>query len=433
MSPEELDSLVNDIEDGLKKDLVLVKGFHSEGLQDDRRAKKVLAIKILCLLNVARFFVLSLLCLFPTSQTSTDFRIIFVDTFFPFGSIGRLSNQILLFGFTFALSYSHIMHQAENNGQLQVISHIKDHRSFRLTPAETIKFAMYLKWIKNMRLLYIYITLPSLLLFFALGAFLASLKLQSMTFTVASIFVTLINCTQLYFGCLWTNYAYMMPVHSNNVLSLQLNRLFGRIENLQRAHNFIDQNLDSETREQELSVKIGQRLKRTQQVVNERQSILKMIENVIRQIEQHNETVKHILDKGISFLVPTFGLVIVFFASERGDLLRHTFSAGTGFNGFIFYISLLKTYEIYTLSLRLSSNLHSIQVRQVGKGIKSQLQVLRLIKRTSDCESSHHSIGFTVGNKGSLSSKVVLSSFFQTITVALTFLNARSAWKQWDN
>ena len=432
MSPDELDSLVNDFEDNLKKDLVLVKGFCSEGLQDDRRAKKVLALKILWFLNNARIFILSLLCLFPSSKTSTDLRIISVDTFFAFGSIGRLGNQIYLFGGTFLFNFLRVMHEAEKNGQLEVISHIKEHREFKLTPVETMKFARYLKLMKNTRLIFYYMALPSFLLFFALGTCLSSLEVQSITFTVASIFVALINSIELYFGCLLSSYAFIMPVHSNNVLSIQFSRLFERIRNLQRIRNLTDGHLklDSERKEQESSVKLQKCLKRAQKQVKECNEILTMIENVLKKIDQHNETVKHIMDKGISCCVPGVGLLIVFLASERGDLLRHTFSAGVGLGGLIFYVSLLKSRDVYTQCLRLSSHLHGIQVRQEGKGMKSQLQILRLIKRTSDCESWHHSIGFTVGNRGSLSPKLVLSSFFQTISIALTFLNAKSSWKQ---
>ena len=432
MSPEQLDSLVNDIEEGLKRDLVLVKGFHSACLQQDRRPNKVLALKILCSLNIARFFILSVLCLFPSSKTLIDFRIFFVDTFIAFGPFGCLSNQILFLGLTFVQNFSLVMHEAEKNDQLQVISHIKDHRKFKLTPVETIKFAKYLKWIKNMRPLYAYMTLSSVLLFFALGAWLSSLELQSVTFTVASIFVTLINCTQVYFGCLWANYAYLIPVHSNNVLTILFHRLFERIDNFQRAQNFIDENLklDSETREQELPFKIDQWVKRAQEQVKKRHEILTMIEDVLRQIDLHNETVKHILDNGIRYLVPLYGFAIVFLAGERGDPLRHMFSAGAGLSALMFYASLLNTRDVYTLSRRLWSNLHGMQVRLRGKGMKSQLQILRLIQRTSGCESWHHSIGFTVGNRESLSPKLVLSSFFQTMTIALTFLNARSAWRQ---
>ena len=431
MSPEELDSLTNDIEDILKRDLVLVKGFHSQSLPDDHRAKKVLALKILLLLNITRIFILSFLCLLPSSQTSTYFRVIFVDTLFSFGSFGCLSNQMCLLGFTYGLNLSHVMQEAEKNGQLEVISHIKDHRKFRLTPVETIKFARYLKLMKIMRSLFIYVIIPSFSCFVALGAYLSIIKVQSMTFTVASIFVTLINCTQVHFACVWSNHAFMIPVHSNNVLSIWLNRLLERIKHLTGAESFIDGNgeLDSATKEQEISVKLRQWVKRAQQV-KKRQSILKLSESVLRQIELHNETVKHILDKAISCIVPAIGLAIVFFAGERGDLLRHTFSAGAGLAGFMFYVSLLKTHDVYTLSLRLSSNLHSIQVRLRGQGMKSQLQIRRLIEKTSDCMSWHHSIGFTVGSRGSFSPMTVLSSFSQTITVALTFLNARSAWRQ---
>ena len=432
MSPEELDSLVSDIENNLKKDLVFVSGFHSQSLRDDRGSKKILAVKILCLLNTIRFFILSFLCLFPSRKLSTNSKVIFVDTFFPFGSFGCLCNQILLIAFIFQLNFLHVMHEAEKKGQLEVISHIKDHREFKLTPVETMKFARYLKCIKTMRPLFIHVILPPVVFFFTVGGCLSSLELQSMTFTAASIFVTLINCTHLYFGCLWATYAFMMPVHSNNVFTIQFNRLFEKIRNLQREHKFIDGNLnlDSETREQELSVKINQWVKRAQRQVKNRHEILKMVENVLRQIELHNETVKHILDKAISCVVPGIGLIIVFFASERGDLLRHTFSAAACLAAFIFYVSLLQTRYVYTLSLRLSSNLHGIQVRLRGKGMKIEHQILRLIQRTSDCESWHYSIGFTVGNRGSLSPKLVLSSFFQTMTIALTFLNARSAWTQ---
>ena len=431
MSPEQLDSLVNVIQDNLKKDLILVKGFHSQSLQDHRRAKKVFALKILCLLNITRLFILSFVCLFPSSKISIDFKVIFVDTFFGFGSFGCLTNQIYLLGFTFILNFLHVMHEAEKNDQLQIISHIQDHRKFRLTPAETIKFAKYLKWIKTMRSFFIYVTLPSYLLFLAVGGCLSSLKVQSMTFTAASIFVTLVNCTQMYFSCVWVGYAFMIPVHSDNVLSILFNRLFYRIQRLKRVQSFIGGHfkLNSKTKEQ-VSIKLRQWVKRGKQRVKERHEILKMSENLLRQMDLHNQTVRHILDKAISCLVPVFGLAIVFFVDERGNLLLQAFSAIVGFGGLVFYVSLFKSRNIYTLSRRLSSKLHGVQVRLRGKGIKSQLQVLRLIQKTSDCESWHHSIGFTVGNRASLSPKLVLSSFIQTVTIALTFLNSKSNWRQ---
>ena len=431
MSPEQLDFLASDIQDILKRDLVQVSGLHSQSSEDDGRAKKVFAIKFLCILNTTRFFILSFLCLFSSSKTSIDFRVIFVDTFFPFGSFGCLCNQMLLLGWIFVLNFSNVIHEVEKNGQLEVISHIKDHRKFNLTPIERIKFATYLKWIKVMRSLVIYVIVFPILSFVALGAYLSTLKVQSVAFTVASICVTLINCTQIYFGCVWGHYACMMPVHSNNVLSILFTRLFEMIKDFQGAQNVINGYLriDSETGEQKLAVKLRQWVKRAHHL-GEHQSILKMSENILRQIDLHNDTIKHILDKAISCLVPEFGLAIVFFVGERGDLLRHTFSAGAVLGALVFYVSLLKSRDVYTLSRRLCSNLHGIQVRHRGRGMKSQLQILRMIQRTSDCESWYHSIGFTVGNRGSLSPKLVLSSFFQTITIALTFLNARSAWRQ---
>ena len=428
MSPEDLDSLANDIENYLKKDFVLISGFYPRNSQDHSRAKKLFAFKILCLLNIARLCILNFLCLFPSSKTPTDFRLIFVDTFIAFGSFGRLTNQMALLGWIFTLNFCHVMHKAENNRQLDVISHIKDHRKFRLTPLERIKFAKYLKWIKTMRSLLIYVALPTVLLFISVGGCLSSLEVQSMSFAVASVFVTLINNIQLYFGFVWTNYACMMPVHSNNVLSIQFNRLFESIKNLERAQNFIDRNLkpDSETREQEVSVKLHHWVKQAKQRVKKRDEILKRIENVLRQIDLHNETVKHILGKAISCVVPAYGLAIVFFADERGDLLHQTFSIGLCLTALIFYISLLNTHGVYTLSLRLSSELHSIQARLKGKGMKSQLQILRLIQRTSDCESWDHSVGFTVGDLESLSPMSVLLSFSDTISIALTFWSSMS-------
>ena len=235
MSPEELNSLANDFEENLKKDLVLVSVIHSQSLQDKRRAKKVLVLKILCLLNTARLFIVNFLCLFPPSKASTNVRMIFVDTFFAFGSFGRLSSQILLLGFIFVQNFLYVMHAAEKNGCLHVISDIKDHRKFRLTPVETIKFATYLKWMKNMRPLFIYVIVPSFSSFVAIAGCLSSLELQSTTFTAASIFVTLINCTQVYFAAVWAHYAFMMPVHSNNVLSIQFDRLFERINNFKKS------------------------------------------------------------------------------------------------------------------------------------------------------------------------------------------------------
>ena len=319
MSPEELDSLANDIEDSLKRDLVLVKGFHSESLQDDRRAKKVLAVKILCLLNMVRLFILSFSCLFPSSKTSTNLKIIFVDTFFPFGSFSCLTNQILLIGLIYLQNFLHVMHEAEKNDQLLVISEMKNHRQFMLTPLERSKFATFLKWMKMMRSLFIYVTVPSLLLFLGMAACLSLLEVQSMTFTAASIFVTIINCTQIYFGCVWGHYSCMVPVHSNNVLSIQFNRVFERIKNLQRSCNFIPENLklDWETREKELPVKVHQWGKRAQQRVKEHLSILTVIENVLRQMDLHNDLhlCMSLWPLGWTLIVGSWGNFVVLFNS----------------------------------------------------------------------------------------------------------------------
>ena len=167
----------------------------------------------------------------------------------------------------------------------------------------------------------------------------------------------------------------MMPVHSNNILSIQFIRLFERIEHLTRARYSIDEDLrlDSKTRKQEVSVKIHQWVKRTKQEVKKRREILKISDDVLRQIELHNETVKHILDKAISCIVPVIGLAIVFFLGEQSNLFCHILSEPLSLGALMFYASLLKSSDIYTLSRRLSSNLRSVLVRQEGKSIKSQL------------------------------------------------------------
>ena len=107
-------------------------------------------------------------------------------------------------------------------------------------------------------------------------------------------------------------------------------------------------------------LKLRQWVKRAQKQVKKRHEIFKINENVLRRINLHNETMKHTLDKGISCIVPAIGLSIVFFLGERGDLLRHTFSGGVGLAALVFYASLLKTRDVYTLSLRLSSYLHGM-------------------------------------------------------------------------
>ena len=183
MSPEQVDSLAFDIEVNLKRDLVLVKGFSSKNLRNDGQAKKTFG----CQNSVSlehRKILSPEFNVFPSNQIFTSFKVIFVDTFFVFGSFGCLSNQMFLLGSAFELNFSYVMHEAKKNGQLQVISHIKKHRKLQLTPAETVKYAKYLKWMKTLRSFCIYMILPPVLLFVAVEGCLSSLEVQSMTCNV---------------------------------------------------------------------------------------------------------------------------------------------------------------------------------------------------------------------------------------------------------
>ena len=423
MSPEQLDSLVQEIEWNLKKDFVLIQGFHPEVLGGKASGLKHTLHMALHLFNCIRLTLLSCSCLLRSNEKSRLLRTYCVDNLYAFGSLGCIQHEIHLMGSLFAWYFLRVMREAERTGQLDIISHIDNIKRFNFNVNERNRFARYLKWMKIQRSFDFYFISFPLIAFSIIGTYLSSREMQSVVFTVALIFVSFVECIHAFTAIRFAFCACIMILHSSSYLFIRFDRLFAGILRLNSG-----QECNQKQRSQEINIILREWIKRARKRIKERQLLLQEIEDILNEIKRHNYTVQQILHKGVQCVVPGFGLFIVFLAGESDALLKHLFSIALIFCGLIFYFMLLQSCEVYTRSKKLHNNLHGIQVRLGFNETKRKLQILRLIQRTSDCKSWSYSIGFTVGNQKSFSPLLALSSFIQTISIALTFMNFKFRW-----
>ena len=423
MSPEQLDSLVQEIQWNLKKDFVLVQGFHPEVSGRKASGLKHTLHIALHLFNCIRLTLLSCSCLLRSNEKSRLLRIYCVDNLYAFGSLGCVHREISLMGSLFAWYFLRTMREAERTGKLDIISHIDNIKRFNFNVNERRRFTRYLKWIKIQRSFDCYFVSYPLIAFSIIGTYLSSREMQSVILIVASIFMTFVECIHIFTAVRFAFCACIMILHSSSYLFIRFDRLFARIVRFNSG-----QECNQKPRSREINIMLREWIKRTRKRIKERQLLLQEIEDILNEIKRHNHTVQQILHKSIHCVVPGFGLFIVFFASESDFLLKHLCSMALILCGLTFYFMLLESCKVYTQSKRLHNNLHGIQVRLGFKETKRKLQILRLIQRTSDCKTWSYSIGFTVGNQESFSPLLALLSFIQTVSIALTFMNFKFQW-----
>ena len=426
ISSEELDILGQDLEENFRKDLVLVSGFDAQPPSDGNlwRRRKVYAIKLLIKMNCIRLFVLGSACLFRSSDTTKKLRLFSVDVLYGFGSFGCLINQVIFLGLLVVANYLDVMQNHETTGELHMISHIKNHRNYEFTPLERNKFSTYLKLMKLMRTIGLYTAAIPMTLFHVVGGIVTSWKLGSIAFTLPATIITFIYGVVYYYGANSVIYSLLMVAHSSNLLTIRFNRL---IDQINRFHCHQKRSIAGY---KNIRNRLQDWSKRARRRVRELHLILYEVESVLREVRQHNETVKHILEGNLSCFVPMFGLGIIFLARDVNFWYKVMVLSTALFSAIVFNQMLFKACQIYSLTKKVCNLLHGIQVRVGRKGKKRKLHVLRLIYRTSDCETwncktCNLAIGFTVGNQESFSPSIAVASTVQIIIIALTFLNTK--------
>ena len=424
MSSEQLDSLKKEIDKNFKRDFILVQEFYDNGQRNDNlwQRRKTKAFRVLYLFCTIRLFIIASCCLFPDSKTSQIMRRIWGDSLYAFGSFGCIANQLYFLGTLCVTNFLYSIQRVENAGQLDVLSHITKIKHLNFTTDESKRLAKYLKLMRHQLPISFLISTP-FFLFFTMAMYVTSLELNSLMFLVTLVVFGLIMNPIFYVGTIAACYSLVMTLHSNNYLSIRFQRLFQEIEKLHSCDRRFKKGNET------VMLKLEAWIERARLRVRKRHWVLHEAENVLNEIKQHNEIVKDILHGSVNYGVPAFGLFIVFCAAEGNVLLKNVFSVAVILLAIPFYLTLHKSCQPYNLSKRLQRELHSMQTRLGFKIIKTH--ILRLIQRTSDCETWNHSIGFTVGSQGSSSPMRVFLSFTQTIVIALTFLNTKSSWKRY--
>ena len=422
MSLDEIECLVKTIEENLKRDLVLESGFQGVNTGEERYLQKELFF-IIFTLNIIRHFILSCLCFFPLSETSKLIRIVCVDLLYGLGPFGCLMNQIYLSGQICIWQYLLTIKRQEKAGQLEVFTHIKNFRRFKLNEAETVKFTGYLKGMAILRRLVFCLSTIPLTGIFVLGTYITATQLQDIRFVILSIPVNLAVFSINYYGLAGGSYALLITGHSSNYLGIRFDRVFGKMKSF-LVHDMpsvaqTSRDTQSTSRMKHLNVK-------TKIGFKEIEDILCDAEDVLFHVKLHDHTVKDFLRSSVTYLIPVMGLHTVFLAQKQ-ELIYKLLDANTAIlNGFLLYYTFHSVSHIHSLSVMMCKKLHNLHFRVSSKN--QRIHLLHLIQRTSDCKTWNLPIGFTIGGQTSFSPVTVLSSFSRVISIALTFLNAQSTW-----
>ena len=238
MSPEELESLANNIVKNLKKDLILDSEFGVDNecfAQNTWQRRKLLLIKIMTAINVVRYSIASVSCFFPSNDLSKRLRFFCGDLMLGLNSFGCFFNQMYLLGQLFIFSFLLIIQKNERSQQLHVISHIKKVKKLNLTSDERQSFAIFLKIMMWLRMPLLYFCAIPLTIIYLIGGVITTISLQSKTFAFISVLVILEMFPLHYFGLHSFVYGFLLVAHSSKHLEIQFHRLFLQIQELQRS------------------------------------------------------------------------------------------------------------------------------------------------------------------------------------------------------
>ena len=423
MSPEEIESLVNAIEDNLRSDLILESGFHGK-VHDFGTSSRKKLLSLVQIILIIRHFVLSFFCLFPSNKASNFLRIACVDLLHGLGSFGRLLNHVFFIGTLFTFHIFQVFRINEKSSQLYAISHIRDFRRFNLNNDETKKFTTYLMWIRIQRKLVLYLSALPLTGALTIGAIITSVKLKSITFAALSVPIIGLYLPVNYYNLSAVAYGFLVTCHSSTYLSIRFSRVLCRLEKLLKNRSTIIQT--GNYKQNPVFTQLQDWVRRARFRIKELEEVLSEVEHVLKEVKRHNQMVKEILKCIVTYLIPAIGLQLIFLASE--EPLYQFLDANTAILiTFLTYYTLSVASNIYTLTRQLSIQLYSLQ--RILTSRHKKLHVLRLIQRTSGCKTWNLPIGFTVGDQGSFSPLTTVSSLLQSVSISLTFLNSRSTWR----
>lgn len=414
MSPEELDSLIQEIECNLKKDLILESGFdsYSLGRVNKWQRGKTFILKIFFIFNAFRFILMSWSTFFPLGETSKYIRMVGVDILYAFGLLGGLMSHDFFLGSLLAISLLSVITKHERKNQLHFISHVKHHERYKFTSEERQKFATFLLLMKWQRkVAFITCALP-MFLYQVIGAVMTANELNSSWFTAASI-PMVINyfLFNTFITSVITN-VLLMACHSSNYLSIRFNRLFLRMDNLNRKTNM------SLNKPDECLIKDWATKARNK--VNNRHLILQDTQTILDEIAIHDQTVKHIIASSTRCVGPAIGFATIFSQGTKQNIYSVFVLSAIVFFTVFYQFMLFKVCQVYSFTRELNRRLHGMQVRTPYK----KLLILRLVQRTSDCKTWDNCIGFTLGGETSFTQFEAIMSVSDSISLALTFMNA---------
>ena len=131
------------------------------------------------------------------------------------------------------------------------------------------------------------------------------LELKSLMFLVILVVVGLILNTSYYFSAIAGCYALVIILHSSNYLSIRFQKLFQEIQKLHSCEGYEDQVLRSGNQAvilEKTSVKDW--IERARRRVRKRNWILDEAENVLNEVQLHNQVVKDILHSSVTLYGP---------------------------------------------------------------------------------------------------------------------------------
>ena len=398
MSPEELKALINQVEETLQSDLILSTRIGEEpnwtsiGL---KKKCKYFGIRLLQAFGWIHQILVCYCCLTGSSTLS----LYFIDMLHGMGSLGCIMSGCYLCGYTLLNLHLRAIDRQEKKQQLHLLTHMKISNKLDFTPEERKEYARNLKWmiVKN-KLIFLTTGIP-MTIFYLLGAVITGKQMKSWYFSIMSAFmlvmyaITSHNCLVIFAN------VHLMTALSRNYFEIRIRKIRVMIR------DWIRQTTDHNKKYQSLN------------------DITTRVENVLREIEQHNETIKYFLRDVKVIMGPMISMLIVFFASDAPWYLRFTSAGGSTLIVTAAVYSLYNASGLHLNLIKLSNNLHSCQVFQRVKNdadAKIKYHLLRLIHRTS---SPHLPVGFTVRGTGSFTPGSAGFFVSYTISVSLIFLN----------
>ena len=395
MSPEELQSLVNLVEEKLQSDLILVSeigGYSSLNSMGRKQKYKYLGIRLLQLFGWFHQVLVCYCCMTGSKSSS----LYFVDLLHGFGPLGCITSATYMCGYTLLLFHLRVIYCQERKHKLDLLTHMKTAHELHFTPNERKEYARNLYWmlIKN-NILLLLGGLP-MTGFYLVGAIVTGMEMKSWYFAISSCFmlvmygVTGYNCVIIF-----TN-VHLMIGHSTNYFRIQTKKLRLTIQ------DWVNQGTNE----------------------NSLNALTIKLENLLTELKQHNNTVKLFLRDMQIVMAPLFATELVFLASNSQWYLKILIAGGASIIAFTAMYTLYNASGLHISLIKLSHDLHSCQVNLLARNdidLKCKFRLFRLIHRTS---SSNVPVGFTVGNTGSFTPGSAGLFISRVTSVTFIFLNS---------